>query len=443
MRNMFSAHKLGFIVLISIFAVTATVGEHLPVFGLNGLRAFTLVLVLTLHVINWRAAIPVSSPIVFSHFMLFWLWIFWGLLLTLIIATPESAVRELFELSFGALLVAVPILFISKDVANINIIKKFWVFSFWIATSFAAFEWVTGVKLESNFVRTQDAHVFNHFFLISTFDNPNGYAVFLLLSLPFIVLRSKDMETPSPRYFEWISIVLLGVQLALTGSRAGIIGFILFFLIKTLLERKFRRVVISAFLLTIFMFVVPLFFDVQIVETFAIAEKIKNSGSDLEYGSSRERYNLLVNSLHMIVESYFVGVGPGQFGAQVISQTMPYQISVPNPHSMLLEISTQYGILIIFGFVYCLFGIGLEGVKTISKRRTSHTSNAHFGSVLISGLVAFVISLNISSTYMTSQFSWIFWGSLAALALMLERRRRLAMFSPSSDKPLSTQTQLG
>jgi hypothetical protein len=101
---------------------------------------------------------------------------------------------------------------------------------------------------------------------------------------------------------------------------------------------------------------------------------------------------------------------------------MPAPVLVPNPHSMLLEIATQYGLHILLGFLYCVWVVSRTGWRAHTAAGNADYLSKRIGAIVVSSIPAFLIALNINSTYMSLQFIWLFWGSIAATALTISSR---------------------
>lgn len=407
---------------VAVLSIAATVGSHTPILGLSFLRLLTALLLLAVITKNLRFPIQKLSGLARIFLTTAVIWFLWALVANALVGSDDASVRELIDLSLGLTLLLIPIFLCHNNTRNTASISAFWIASFVIALAFAGLELWTGEKLESNYTRSQPDHVFEQLFLVSTFDNPNNYAVFLLLCLPFIAIRfslAPDMKRAS---LYALMLIALAFEVVMTASRAAIAGSIIFLFLWLILRRGTATALVTFSITAAIAAAAVNRSEEWELEYLTIASKIASSAEDLDYGSSRERYNIYINSLYIISENPFTGVGPGQFPRYILSQAVPHRVDVPNPHSMLFEIATQYGLIIFLMLTACVVQLAFYAWR-LYRRCPPNSDTFKICSVILAAIPTCLISLNINSTYMSLQFVWIFFGSLAAVTISLMNDR--------------------
>jgi O-antigen ligase len=212
---------------------------------------------------------------------------------------------------------------------------------------------------------------------------------------------------------------LVVLQIVLAGSRAAITGCALFLCGWLVLEKKVKGVlVIAASCAALALLWSVVSFEGG-ADSLSIVNKVANIEADLDYGgSSRERLNIFVSSLQIIADHWLVGVGPGQFERYIAGVGGEYAVAVPNPHSMPLEIATQYGLPILFSF-FCLIWLIFRNGLVIATSAESTPAAAKVGRIVVAAVPVYVIAMNINSTYVSLQFFWLFLGSIGAVTASL------------------------
>jgi O-antigen ligase len=416
------ATRVGLTSVLAVLAVAATVGSHMPLLGLSWLR----ILAVAMFLLTFARALAMParriSVVLGLHIALIVFWFLQAVMATAILGANEAAIRELASITFGFILLLIPLLHGLRTEQLPRQISRFWVLAFMVALFFAVLELMTGQKLESNFTETQPEHVFEQLFLVSTFDNPNNYAVFLLLCLPFLMIELACALSKSAKAFLVLMVLTLLVQIVLTASRAAIMGALAFLLIWTAFRLGGRVVVLFTCAAALLAAALAAYAEKLGLESLSIFLKLISSVEDLEYGSSRERYNIFLNSWQIILAHPLFGVGPGQFAQYLSRDHLIYPIEVPNPHSMFLEVFTQYGVVTFSLFVVCIAAIGVSAWRVLRSSGFG-TDAAKVSCAVVSAIPLYLIALNINSTYMSLQFCWIFLGSLAALSVFLRLRQ--------------------
>lgn len=400
--------------LLMAFVGVAVLGNHFPVLGYHAFRlavAFVVVVIFLAHTKTYNLS---DSGIPFIQFMLTAFWGVWALLSTLVHGAPEHAVRELAELFLGIVMLWVPYWLAYRVNKADELLIDFWLFAFLLSSGFALVEFVSGTKLESDFTRAQPDRVFDSFFLVSTFANPNNFAVFLLLCLPFLTVFFLRARTRSVKVFAILLLLLLFVQLVLTGSRLGIGAGLLFFTLW--LSMHWRKRPLSVLFLVSLTWVAfsGVMSEFAVFDSLLLTNKVTDI-DQLNYGSVPERFRIMAVALEIAAENALFGVGPGGFEEYVSINSDRFGVSNPNTHSMFLEVAAQYGLLVFILFAALFIAITNQAWRLFSHRGID-SQTAETAYVVCAAMVVFAISLNINSTYISLYFVWLFLGSIGAFA---------------------------
>ena len=140
------------------------------------------------------------------------------------------------------------------------------------------------------------------------------------------------------------------------------------------------------------------------IPCWILQTKLNSSYEDLNIMRSNElRKNLILNGFDYLVESNFVGIGAGAYRSYNLENKgkRPVQ-GLLNPHSFVIEVLSQYGILV-FGLL-CYIGF------LIIIRITKDTFRGKFGSfhLLAVGLLVCILFLgNANSSFLSLPINWL------------------------------------
>jgi len=191
----------------------------------------------------------------------------------------------------------------------------------------------------------------------SLFLNPNKFANFILVMLPFVFIRQSYETGLIKKVFYLVLIILLVILLIFTLSREGWLGFIFMFIYLLYSSTKYnispyvKRNTVSIFIMLILLVVAnyPLIYGRMIVYTFG--------GQGFEYlyeaPSSEARFILWGATLKAISENWLLGTGP--MGGKIVQDFVPHWfITGGDPHNTFLRTFLETGII---GFIAFLFFI--------------------------------------------------------------------------------------
>jgi O-antigen ligase len=121
-------------------------------------------------------------------------------------------------------------------------------------------------------------------------------------------------------------------------------------------------------------------------------------------GSTFIRINLYLNSLYTTFQSFMLGVGPGNYQYNI--NPMFNTQGIINPHNWWLEILTNYGLLVFFG--YCCFFLYML-VKLFKIYRENNDKN-ELALILFLSLSGFSIGCMGPSSLFYFWPMWLLYG---------------------------------
>ena len=222
--------------------------------------------------------------------------------------------------------------------------------------------------------------------ITATFDNPNVYAAYLLLVIPFALAFFVRKEEGAPKFRYGLCLLLLVVCMVETWSRGAwlgiLISIVLFFLIYT--RRSLPFVLAGGVLLPLSSFVL----SDNVIERFVSIGSASDSSSLYRIAAWR-------GVGRMLKENWFAGIGFGEAAFSAVYPTFSYAgiESICHTHNLYLQIISETGIvgIILFALVVILF---IQNCfESIYRRR-----NAAASALVIAGMTAVIAILIMGLT---------------------------------------------
>ena len=297
------------------------------------------------------------NPYMRTYLYIGCLWLAWALLGVLWARYQYDALRGAFSIGFGFLsFLAVANLESWKRDALRWLIRG-WVAAAVIASAVAIWELLTGNHLPGPWFSSRPN--LSGTIVASTFDNPNNFGVFLLLTLPVLFATLENLRAQLARTSLIALILVISFLAILTTSRIAVYGFLL-----TGIVYLFRRPRLTG------TDVASIAFAGIMLAFLPITQRLFSllTSSDLRYittvllqGSTLIRLNLAVIGIDMLVSTSGFGVGGGNF-APILDTTHQYShlytSGIIDPHNWWIEILSEYGIVMFglyFGFLVFLY----------------------------------------------------------------------------------------
>ncbi|MDD4772456.1 MAG: O-antigen ligase family protein [Eubacteriales bacterium] len=197
--------------------------------------------------------------------------------------------------------------------------------------------------------------------VISTFENPNVLAEYLIMAIPFAVALLLTRRS-------WMSrgamIVACGMGLAclvFTMSRGAWLGFIAGMLVFLLIYS--RRTLVMLFLGSFAIPLLPFVLPADIVRRFTSIGNMADS-------STAYRVNIWNGSIDMIRDFLWGGIGAGRGAFTIVypSYTLAGIESAPHSHNLYLQITIELGIFGLIAFLAVVFLLALSTFTFLSKK---------------------------------------------------------------------------
>jgi O-antigen ligase len=265
-----------------------------------------------------------------------------------------------------------------------------------------------------------------------SFADPNYFAMGLAAVIPFVWEMATAAQSKVLRIFAWLSMPVLVLVLAKTGSRGAMMAFalmLLFLLIISPVKTKIALLLVSAIGLAVLLAVVPSYLMERYVTFFTVnsaASQPSGDSGDAELdrlrgdaSSAEERRRLLQESVNLTLEHPLVGVGPGCFQSAVYDEAKAKGIRHNvwlMTHNSYTQISSETGFpgLIL---LLCLFGASFKSIWAVLKSAKPHgekpnpAAEAAAKSLLLSLVV---VSVSVFFLAVGYDFVIYLWCGLAA-----------------------------
>jgi len=414
---------------IVVLAVTAALGTYLfPIevgVGLFGFRLLVTLIALFL-VVSGRGVILDVEALSRWFFYFGFIWIGWGLLA--LIWSPlvwgtsiPTGLIELLAVVFGFVAVAIVLNMMLRSTRALNALRFGWTAAFVVTAIVALWEISTGNHLSGYQEELDNPRVGQ--IVISTFGNPNNYAAFLSLCLPFLIWSAR-VESRWRRFAYVLLCVALLVLIVVSGGRLAqlAVGLELILLLVFVSFRGKRLVLLTGTALVVF----SLLLSPDYLEENSSLKLLRIYDEFVTGGSATIRLNLFRDGVDFVRRSWGMGVGPANFQHMLTTGQGPYPTEgFVNPHNFWLEIASQYGVIVLFFFVGWL----LFGLYRFWRIRRQAQAQGEQGELLaaesaILGIVAYLFAAAENSSYIAQQTNWMFLASLLAIGAVIARNNK-------------------
>ncbi|SFN35924.1 O-Antigen ligase [Mycetocola miduiensis] len=408
--------------LIFILPVLGCFGPAIAIVGpIFGFRLAVLLLVATS--LPWRRVD--GSAVVLVTRVLAVIWIIVALLLLLLRGASVYTWPEAGSLLFGILFI-VAIVGTRSTRHALRVFLAGWLLAFCATAAVAAREILFGIPF-GNYYRQEAANpILEGLGSASTFSNPNNYAFFLLVSFPVLTLGRSAATQKTWKLLYLGAMASVPVLMLATGSRIGLLILIAVGAVFAVafVRAKWAAVAAGGVALAALLFPVAFDFAVQsLLRPFAFGDGFQLQAfiyGIFEESSMMVRMSLIQNGYGFWLDSYLMGVGMGGFEAAMAGGSGDHPtMGIESPHSGVMEILSQFGILVFAPFALLLITLLLIGWKTFSTRQT-HSSMRVGGLLLVTLTSAFPIFTVMNSSFLEPSSSWLFLALLLLVGLAID-----------------------
>lgn len=242
------------------------------------------------------------------------------------------------------------------------------------------------------------------------FNNPNDYATFLALSIPFGLSLARYCQKLWLRAFGVAGILLSGYFILVTGSRGSLVtvllelAFLWFFLVQGAWRLKWAATLVG--MVGVVLMVAP-------TPARVILANASNQLASILYDMPREsgsiyvRWNLVKNGLLFVYSNGGFGVGAGNAEHWMANFAHYDTFGILNPHNWWLELLINYGVFIFAGYI--LFYVGLIRELWRAYKNTDGAQRMICESLLLS-LVGLSIASVSPSSIMAFTPQWLLFA---------------------------------
>lgn len=292
-------------------------------------------------------------------FLLLWLALagislFWTLDLS-------QGMRDLFNLYIGLSLTGLAPLFL-RDKVRLSRAAGIWLLTLAVFLALAIGENITTLHLSvSRFSQGIQPHL--SYRPTAVFSNENNFAVFINLSVPFLLARWRHFPALRARIGTGLALFAAIYILFVTGSRLNyiilLISILLYSLVLTAGKKKLK--VLACLLLLVAGTWLCFAVSQPVVQGYAAREMrsvfaacwelLEQEEGQLSSKSMAVRINMLRNGALILCRTWGRGVGVGSFGAWVDSSSAYPTQGFRDPHNWWVELPAEYGIIIALAYL--------------------------------------------------------------------------------------------
>lgn len=418
-----------FQILVPLMVISGVVGPAFFAVDLGFISIFPLRIILiiiyiyvALYLIN-KNSFDLSVIRVQRYLMFFIIWFSYAAI-SLVWATSKiDGVRNIFILGSSISIVFFCVIGIKK-IKQLDKLFHIWIIILAILLIIGTWNTLTGNHLSiSGLANAADRH---RFAPTTVFVNPNNFATYLALSIPFLLTYIKYSDFKFKYLLGSVLLIQTIYLIVATDSRANFIaltvGMIFWLLLLTNIKSKLKLLFVIPLLVSIGYFnqginsTVDKIFDGVDISSYTNEAELQGSSVDI-------RNNLLKNSFQFIVDSYGLGVGAGNIEYQMANNFHFYTSGVLNVHNWWAELLVNYGILIFLLYVIFVVSIFYNLLIIVRDKNISKTEKK-LGETFITVVIIFIVSSISASSLIDFGPQWILWGMILVYVNIMRSKWR-------------------
>lgn len=334
----------------------------------------------------------------------FYIWITYGLFSLIWVINIQESLKEVLYLTlyfFGFFLV---VYFSSKANNPKDSIIKGWLLLFLLTIPIALVEIILDIHLPSAYheenmiMNLGDGQFLQRRFASVTFGNLNGYNTILVYVTPFVIGNLlKNNSSSSNKIGALFLALILSYLVISNNSRAAFLCLSIILLV--LLGYSYKS--FKTFFGIIFtIIIVAAYFVYFKSDLFApILYRMQSQGFE-----DNSRITLINSGLDALYNSFFIGIGAGNFSP--IMEKI-YGLNNSSAHNFFLEVLVQYGLIIFILFL---------GIFSKIIKKNKHNKIKHQHLIVVSSLIIYPFTSIINSGYILDFSTWLFIYSLYIVA---------------------------
>lgn len=418
--------------LTFIMIITAVIGPAFFAFSVGSFSLFplriTIILLFTYFILQLLKVKKISFERIYVKNYLFFLliWMLYSALSLLWALSKEDGIRNVLILFSGISIVFLCVFYVRK-IRDLNIIFNIWLWILPMLLLLGIWNVFTGEHLSiSGLANAAERH---RFVPTAVFVNPNNFATYLSLSVPFVLAFIRHSELKG-KYIIGNTLLIFTIYLLLmTGSRANyialLIGLIFWFVLINSFKSKMK--ILFTLILSGILFAV-LFGSSNSLPVMNFTEGINieqfSNEAEIQGSSIEIRNNLIKNSLIFLTESFGFGVGSGNIEYYMENKYHFYTYGVLNVHNWWIEVLVNYGIFIFLLYLLFMLAIFMNLLKSVKDKNLSIIEKK-ISEALLVGFIIFIIASISSSSLIDFGPQWIFWGMTLVLINLNKSKKGL------------------
>ncbi len=243
------------------------------------------------------------------------------------------------------------------------------------------------------------------------FYNRNDMAAVLLMLSPLVLFRIHISKNIIIKTIGIISLIFLFVMNTLSGSRIALLFIVLEFSIYFLFFIKFKNKIRLILSVVTILFLIKMSYtkEFQFFKLFLQNQynSIQSESESYKTSSIKIRKALFYESIDLSLESGFLGVGAGNYISEMNGVRSKRTNGVKAAHNFLLELLSEYGLLLTLIMVYILIRWGIDLIIILKKTTGENRFIAY--SCLFS-LLLFIPASILPSSIIKYSFYWIIFA---------------------------------
>jgi teichuronic acid biosynthesis protein TuaE len=349
--------------LVTVFLLLCGFGFFaIPLGGLNitagriSLVMFLYLCLLALFMHQGRLDVRIK---VGRYLLFFGLWLLWAVMSLFWATFTVNSARHIEGIIVGTAIVLFSLVFLNHEEGTKNV-YRLWIFSATVFVGIAIWEVATGMHLSGS--REAEWAGIRQTYPSAVFWNPNDFATFLCLALPFMFGMLLLVRSTLTRALVTILLLASFYFIVLNSSRANIIASLIgigLVLVLPGLRTRFKSITMVLVVGGVLLLVGFTFLSSVSLFHFDLFKTVPQQISSVspEDPSTAIRIDLVKNGWAFLRESHFLGVGAGGFEYWMTERPLYSAGGIINAHNWWLELLVDYGVLV-FG-LFLIFYLGL------------------------------------------------------------------------------------
>lgn len=367
-----------------------------------------------------KVTLPGGKTRLYLHF--FFIWIIYAIISLVWAESKVDCIRNIIFLFLGISVIFFTTYYFQD---NSDLKKLFWIWfgAFWVLLFIGFWEHLTGQHLTVSRLYHERFVLFWHR-PTGVFFNPNDYATFLAISIPFMFGATRYIKNRIIKIIGIIGILAAFYLIVVTGSRANTLAVIIEMIFVVLFLTNLTQKLKIAFAALIIFVATFQFLPINLFSTIVCAEiSSLTSRMEVQTGSVGIRTNLARNCFDFITPTAGLGVGAGNVEHWMEHYAIHNTYGIVNAHNWWLEILTNYGIFIFTGYIALYLWLILRLWR--HWHRIQVANQRLIVEVLLLALIGFPIASISSSSIMAFEPNWMLFAFALAYLHNQQKQNQL------------------